>query len=234
MKNLIKSAIIGLALASVSQAAVITQNATVMADTNGQTFTFSQFNTSLGTLTAVDLIINSSVPGGNFTLTRANAGSGSASFNGFSEFLTLDDDYGSVFDGSSDPISIAVTGNASVAKPSTNIYLVSAGQSLLSSAPYTASIAAGAWSYYQGLGLVSLNAGLTADAQFTANKNITPNYTNLFATTSTTLRYTYTATPPGPSPVPEAGQVAASILLLSGIGGYVFVKSRRKTALASV
>ena len=30
-----------------------------------------------------------------------------------------------------------------------------------------------------------------------------------------------------PSPVPEPGQVAASLLLLSGIGGYVFLKRRR-------
>lgn len=34
-------------------------------------------------------------------------------------------------------------------------------------------------------------------------------------------------TVPGPSPVPEPGQVAASLLLLGGIGGYVFWKSRK-------
>jgi len=34
---------------------------------------------------------------------------------------------------------------------------------------------------------------------------------------------------PDPSPVPEPGQVAASLLLLAGIGGYVWMK-RRKTA----
>jgi hypothetical protein len=32
-----------------------------------------------------------------------------------------------------------------------------------------------------------------------------------------------------PAAVPEPGQVAASLLLLAGIGGYVFLK-RRKTA----
>jgi hypothetical protein len=37
---------------------------------------------------------------------------------------------------------------------------------------------------------------------------------------------------PGPAPVPEPGQVAASILLLAGIGGYVWMK-RRKTAKTS-
>ena len=38
---------------------------------------------------------------------------------------------------------------------------------------------------------------------------------------------------PTPSTVPEPGQVAASILLLSGIGGYVFLK-RRKAAKVAV
>ena len=38
---------------------------------------------------------------------------------------------------------------------------------------------------------------------------------------------------PTPSPVPEPGQVAASLLLLGGIGGYVFWK-RRKTAKVAV
>ncbi len=45
-----------------------------------------------------------------------------------------------------------------------------------------------------------------------------------------TLRYTYT---PGTAPVPEPGQVAASLLLLGGIGGYVFIKRRRKSAVAA-
>jgi hypothetical protein len=41
------------------------------------------------------------------------------------------------------------------------------------------------------------------------------------------------ANAPDPSPVPEPGQVAASLLLLAGIGGYVWMK-RRKTAKAAV
>jgi hypothetical protein len=81
---------------------------------------------------------------------------------------------------------------------------------------------------YQGTSTVSLSAGLTAQADFTASKNITPNYTNLFATTSMTLRYTYTAAPSG---VPEPRQVAASLLVLVGVGGYAFMK-RKKTPVA--
>ena len=41
---------------------------------------------------------------------------------------------------------------------------------------------------------------------------------------------------PDPSPVPEPGQVAASLLLLAGIGGYGFLKRRKaaKPAVATV
>jgi hypothetical protein len=40
----------------------------------------------------------------------------------------------------------------------------------------------------------------------------------------------------GSAAVPEPGQVAASLLLLAGIGGYVFLKRRKaaKPALATV
>jgi len=55
---------------------------------------------------------------------------------------------------------------------------------------------------------------------------------NLLSPTSLTLRYTYTPSS-GPSAVPEPGQVAASLLLLGGIGGYVFIKRRRKSAVAA-
>jgi hypothetical protein len=43
-----------------------------------------------------------------------------------------------------------------------------------------------------------------------------------------------TSMSPNSSSVPEPGQVAASLLLLAGIGGYVFVKRRKaaKPALA--
>jgi hypothetical protein len=46
----------------------------------------------------------------------------------------------------------------------------------------------------------------------------------------------YAAGGSAPSSVPEPGQVAASLLLLSGIGGYVFLKRRKaaKPALATL
>ena len=54
--------------------------------------------------------------------------------------------------------------------------------------------------------------------------------TQLFAQSFATSYFTPSAA------VPEPGQVAASLLLLAGIGGYVFVKRRKaaKPALATV
>jgi hypothetical protein len=37
----------------------------------------------------------------------------------------------------------------------------------------------------------------------------------------------------GPAGVPEPGQVAASLLLLAGVGGYVFVKRRKAAKIAT-
>jgi hypothetical protein len=42
--------------------------------------------------------------------------------------------------------------------------------------------------------------------------------------------YLYAA--PGSAAVPEPGQIAASLLLLAGIGGYVWLKRRKQNAAA--
>jgi len=42
--------------------------------------------------------------------------------------------------------------------------------------------------------------------------------------------YLYAA--PGSAAVPEPGQIAASLLLLAGIGGYVWLKRRKQKAAA--
>jgi hypothetical protein len=208
----------------------ITQNTTVSANKDGASFTFNQFDTSLGSLSAVNLIINSSIAGGNFTLNRASAGSTSpATYDGLQMTLDVSDLNGSVFTG---PVTnITATGNSSIARPSSNLYLVTGVQSLLSSSPTSVPISSGSWSLYEGLGSVALSAGLTNLPLFTQGRNISVPPDNLFANTSVTLQYTYT---PGTAPVPEPGQVAASLLLLGGIGAYVFIKRRKKSAPAAV
>jgi hypothetical protein len=54
--------------------------------------------------------------------------------------------------------------------------------------------------------------------------------------TPTTFSPTFSTAYTAPSSVPEPGQVAASLLLLGGIGGYVFLKRRKtaKSALAAI
>jgi hypothetical protein len=211
-----------------AHAALLTQTVSQNVTTTGSHFTFNQFNTSLGTLTAVDLIINSSNASGNFTLSRSNAGLNlSASYTGLEMGLGIADPYDNVFIGSYQAIS--TSGNSSIAKASTNTYLVIGNQSLLDSEPYTASIASGAWSYYQGSSTVTLYSEVFATAYFTAGRNITPNYDNLFANTSTTLRYTYTPTPSG---VPEPSQMVASLLVIAGLGIY-FLRRRKVVAPSS-
>jgi hypothetical protein len=109
-------------------------------------------------------------------------------------------------------------------------FSVAGSQSLVASVPFTQSIALSAWGDFIGTGSLNLysvfNALAVADGS-----NVTPNYTNLVAPTSLTVQYTYT--PSGPTAVPEPGQVAASLLLLGGIGAYYFVKRRRKSAPAA-
>lgn len=226
MKTLIKSAIICLALAGVAQAVTYfdsyTNNQTV--DTSGTSFTFTKFNSSSGTLTAVDLIINSSVPGGSVFFTKT--GFGNATYQSLSAGFQVNSDNSTLFDNSVN-ISLTATpalGNGTFQSSSPlarRTFNVAASQSLLSSVPYTQSIASSEWGDFTGTGSLTLYGVINAEAA-TTGTNVSPNYDNLIAPTSLTLRYTYTV------PVPEPGQVAASLLLLGGIGVYVFIKRRHQ------
>lgn len=238
MKNPIRSlllgiALVGVALAGVAQAATnsYTDNQTI--DTSGVSFTFTKFDSSLGSLSAVDLIINSSVPGGSFSFSKT--GVGSSTYQSFNGGMQVYSDNSLLFNNST-AISLTATpvaGNGTF-QSSSNInnrtFSVAGSQSLLSSVPYTQSIASSGWGDFTGTGSLNLY-GLFNALATASGSNLTPQYANLIAPTSLTVRYTYT--PASPSPVPEPGQVAASLLLLGGIGGYVFIKRRRKPAVAA-
>jgi hypothetical protein len=225
MKFLLRTSLLLLVCTGIASAATLTysQNGTV--GSAGSTFTFTQFNTSLGTLSAIDLIINSGVPGGNFTLTRANSGGNTLGYlTAFTETLSFSDDIDTIFTGQT--TNVAFTGNSTIPKNmGTRVFDINAGQSLLSTYPTLASIASGSWSVYTGNSTVDISAAITPEATFTSGLGITASYVNLSTPTSLTLRYTYST-----SAVPEPGQVAASLLLLGGIGGYIFVKRRCKTS----
>jgi hypothetical protein len=228
MKTLIKSAIIGIALAGVAQAETATQNATNTINNSGVQFSFAQFNPIAGTLSAVDLIFNSSLAGGNFTLSRS---SGSATFQGLTAGLMVEAGTTVIFE--TDPLlslsATPATGNNTFTS-TPKVFNVTPSQSLLASAPYTQSIGSESWGFFTGVGQAILDVTLLARAATNTETNVTKLYGNMFAPTSLTLRYTYST---DPSPVPEPGQVAASLLLLGGIGGYIFIKRRRAATPAA-
>jgi hypothetical protein len=251
MKTLIKSAIIGLALAGVAQAtptsSYVTQNVTQTATDGGTNFTFYQFNSSLGNLTAVELILQSSTIQGNFTLTRGS-GTGTVTITSTSGGIFIEGAQGSglYVDGlaiensyASSPVLLNRTpsGNQNLTPgaSSKTFSINGTSQSLISSATAVSLGSDFSLSYYSGNALSSFNYLVSTVIPFvsssagTAGASVSTN--NALSPTSLTLRYAYTPSS-GPSAVPEPGQVAASLLLLGGIGGYVFIKRGRKPAVA--
>jgi hypothetical protein len=109
-------------------------------------------------------------------------------------------------------------------------FTIDGGQSFIGGSPVTRSINSSAFAQYLGLGTLAVATSVqtlidTTGADFNVSSG------SFLSPTSMTLRYTYT--PSGPVPVPEPGQVAASLLLLGGIVAYYFVKRRRKSAPAA-
>ena len=216
-----------IAVVSSSQAALVSYTDSQTIDTTGVAFSFTQFNPSLGSLSAVELIINSSIPGGSFYFTKTGAGSSTfLSFNGGLQVYT---DNFTIFDNTTTRSLSAtpVAGNGTFQSASdinNRSFNVTGSQSLIASTPTTESISSGNWSDFTGLGTITLYGLFNASATATGS-NVTPNYGNLTAPTSLTVQYTYTA----PSGVPEPSQVAASLLVIGGLGIY-FLRRRRKVA----
>jgi hypothetical protein len=237
MKNPIRSLAFGIALIAatsmVNAQSILTYNANPTIGTNNTTFTFSMFDSNLGTLTAVQLLLNSAVPGGSVLITASAIDDGE--FNSMTSTLRT----------SGTGLSLQVTSPAltvvfnpslpeTIAAGTNQTFSVVGSQSLISSVQ-TYNINSANFGSYQNVGGVGNTPNFTG--RVTANFNVSGDTapatsSDLFnSATSYTLRYTYT--PSGPVPVPEPGQVAASVLLLGGIGAYYFVKRRRKSAPAA-
>jgi hypothetical protein len=259
MKTLIKSAIIGLALAGVAQAtptaSYVTQNVTNSAITgtldSGTSFTFAKFDSAMGNLTAVDLFVLSSTVQGNLTATRGT-GNGTVKISNIGAALIIAGALGSGLDSDSDSQFVSDTLNlnrtpagdqnlTSVA-PSKTFNLVGTSQSIISATtPVVFDLVtpgAFSFSYYTGATgstfsyIVANFLPLTQTNTGGGGATASVTSSNVLAPTTLQLRYTYT--PSGdPSAVPEPGQVAASLLLLGGIGGYVFIKRRCRQAVAA-
>ena len=224
-------ALIGAASAGFAQSSTSTQNSTWSLTGTNQNFTFTKFDSSLGSLTAVDLIFNSSTVGGSVNITNNTSG-------------------GINIDALRSRIQVSGTGLSSTSSTQTAIpstpatpFLLAGGTSQtinltstsLLGMPWTLGINAGSVASYIGTGNTS---NFLSRLQNTASNDGDPGdllttFSFTAPSTSVTLRYTYTPSTPPPSPVPEPGQVAASLLLLGGIGGYVFIKRRRAATPAS-
>ena len=198
---------------------------------SNQTFTFTQFDASLGTLTAVDFILNSASAEGSASITNNTGGEVLLSAllsrirvngTGLTTLTTTNTGLTSI---PSAPITLS----------DGDVQLFSVTSTSLLGLPASRSIGAGSLFNYIGVGntpnFVALLLNTTSnDAGGDSNLLQSLNFTS--PNTSVTLRYTYT--PSGPVPVPEPGQVAASLLLLGGIGAYVFLKRRKKPATTAV
>ena len=196
--------------------------------TGGATFTFNQFNPSLGTLTAIDLIIVTSTLQGDITYTRT---SGSRTFSSVTTALSLDPRAGfAAYESTALAYLRSPSGSFIINSGNPNQLLTVTGttQSLIGGSPVTLSI--NSFASYIGLSSVTFLSSILLGDENTGSGAFNTNIDNLVSPTSISLRYTYST---DPAPVPEPGQVAASLLLLSGICAYVFIKRRKKSAPAS-
>lgn len=111
----------------------------------------------------------------------------------------------------------------------TQAYAVNGGQSLLSNRTISITLDAS----YSGTGSTNAFTARTFTTQtLTSDGSPSFNAAAYLAGTSVTLRYTYTVSGGGgPASVPEPRQVAASLLVLVGVGGYAFMK-RKKAPVA--
>jgi hypothetical protein len=219
-----------IAVASSSQAALITSNQTQNLTRSGADFTFSQFNTNNGTLTltAIDLIIQSSTLQGNLTYVRTSLSNAFSNLNaGLSIAPTagLDDGY------ATEGIVYARTpsGNFSLNATNTSQLITVNGttQSLIGGSPLTVNLSSSGFGSYLGTETVTFNLALFAAATATGSGTYNINSPNLLAPTTLSLQYTYTDT----STVPEPSQVAASLLVVGGLGIYLLRRRRKVAAL---
>jgi hypothetical protein len=247
MKNPIRSLALGIALFGAASAALaqstVSHTANLTLTLNPSTanpivgnFTFSKFNQSLGTLTAVDLILNSSSVAGSFSL-DTNANEAAASVSNFTGAInTRSTAFGLASTNTtatSIPVSPSLPYNQGAFEDQT--YSVVGTPSLIASAQtYSINFAPYLSNYQSSDGsgsTANFSARLNTVLTITSSGSPAQDWSLFTAPTSYTLRYTYT--PSGPTAVPEPGQVAASLLLLGGIGAYYFVKRRRKSAPAA-
>jgi hypothetical protein len=228
MKKILPLILAAIAFSSASQAALVSYNATPTIGTTNTTFNFQVFNSDLGTLTAVELLLNSSVAGGSMSI-DTTISEEDALLNSVTSYIRSSGT--GLTQQNTTPITLSLNPGLAYNVPAstTQSFSVTGSQSLVPS-PLTYSINSANWSSYLASGGVGNTPNFTGRAftTFSITSDVTPaSYNTLYtAASSYSIRYTYTPTPSG---VPEPSQVAASLLVVGGLGIY-FLRRRRKVA----
>jgi len=231
MKACLAALALGLVFGNTAPAEILGYTDTANVDPNGENLTFNQFNPALGTLTAIDLILNYSTAGGSATVTN-NSATNTVTIRYIQTAFSLDPAAGFVgYDGPTVNLSTTPTAKLPttyvLAKSTSKVFSVNAGQSLIGGSAQPFSIDSGSFASYIGYGSVDFFALAIINLN-TIGATYTVNGAAYYAATSLTLNYTYTVAPP--VPVPEPGQIAASLLLLGGAGVFGVFRHRRVAA----
>jgi hypothetical protein len=230
--TLLTASILWVAFENTGRTAIIGYTEVANVGSEGVSVAFSQFNPALGTLTGIDLILNSSTAAGSATVTN-NSATNNVTVRYIQTAFSLDPAAGFTgYDGSTVNLNTTPTAKLPasfvLAKSTSQVFSVNAGQSLIGGSAQAFSIDSGSFASYIGGGNVVFFALATINLN-TIGSTYTVNSSAYYATTSLTLNYTYTS---NPSPAPEPGQVAASLVLLAGVAGVGFFRYRRVTRKA--
>ncbi len=212
---------------SSANAAYITQTVTHNVNDLGSDFVFNEFNSPGNTLTGITLTVGG-VDTGSFTITNTAK---TTVITLATDYLTFT--YGSetIADVSMNSINLVTTPTspntgAIIASGTHSYTLKGTGNDL---GTYTDNFSdSGRFASYVGLGTIYFTASNSPGIGLKGGDYAAHMSTTL-ANTTMTLTYLYELTP-----VPEAGQVAASALLLLGVGGVcVHRRKAAKSALQS-
>lgn len=209
--------VLGFILAGHAQAAVTIQSSSMTSvGTSYAYITVPKFDTTLGTLTGVEISVAANA-NGTISLKNAAVSGGNVTVTDISSTLSVrtpptgfNVGYGST---KNDTISALATtadwSTASLAPQETEIFTINAGQSF---AINDVNIDSSFFSYYQGTGNVTFQAKAATTASISGDE-LTLNTSAAGANVQYSIKYTYDAAPPV-SPVPEVGSVIFTGLLL--------------------
>jgi hypothetical protein len=223
MKKALLIAALAAGAISTSQAGIIYQTNTQKVTSRGTTFNFNQFDSNLGTLNSVIFSIVSSTDSGAFSVQNTSSQDGKVKLS--RDTLIVTDNQGNNADYSGNNAYYTTSPSSSgagytIAAGASEVFAIT-DKSLISGTAVVTDLSAFT-SLYTGSGNVSFLANIAPSVTITSDSGSfsmadIANYTQL------DLTYDYTIT----AAVPEPSQVAASLLLMAGIAGFLIVRRRQ-------